>query len=274
MGSYIADPRHSDIDRPAGGGAHPPAVECLGLRKSYGGVSALRDVSFQLARGGVLGIVGANGAGKTTLINILTGVTRPDSGMLRMQGREVRDASVALFADLGVARTFQKVRLFPGLTLNENVRVALPSPARWSLWRALRQPEPERRLDREEREHAAALLLRVGLADRDDCLATSLTSGERRLVEVARALARRPRVLLLDEPAAGLTDQEEARLARVLQGLAADGDVTLLVVEHRWKLLEQCADRILWLAEGRVRDDGPPAQILAQLQRETTRRSA
>ncbi len=249
-----------------------PAIECSGLHKAYGGVVALDDVTIHLDAGEVLGVVGANGAGKTTLLNVLTGVVEADEGRLRVRGQEVSAATPAFLAELGVARTFQNVRLFPGLSVAENVRVALPTKARWNLWSALGRPPAERALENAEHDEAVALLERVGLADKETRDVGSLTYGERRLVEVARALARRPTVLLLDEPAAGVTEAEEERLAGVIGDLSRDDVLSLIVVEHRWGLLEECADRVIWMAEGQIACEGTPEEVFETIRKQVARR--
>jgi len=242
-----------------------PVLAASRLTKFYGGVAALEAVSLEVPYGDVVGLVGANGAGKSTLLNLLTGAIRPDGGEVFVCGRAMSGQSPAAFAHAGVARTFQKLRLFPSLTVIENVCVAMPSPGRWSLRSALLRDRSEVLRESAERERALALLRLVGLEDRANHSVESLTSGQRRLVELARALAREAAVALLDEPAAGMNDAEEAQLREVLIRINQSSHLALVIVEHRWALLRHLARRAIWLSDGRIVQQGAPEAVFAAI---------
>ncbi len=226
---------------------------------------ALNEVALEVEGGSVVGIVGANGAGKSTLLNVLTGAVEPDSGSVHVHGVHMKMGNPDVFAGAGVARTFQKVRLFMGLTVEENVRVAMDSPHRWSPLSALFRTAAERERDRGEKQDAHELLAMVNLVGKRSSSIAALTYGERRLVEIARALARRPRLLLLDEPAAGMSRGEEEMLVSVLSHLDEDDSLTLMVVEHRWNVLRAAAHRVLWMSNGAVVADGLPDEVFARI---------
>lgn len=243
----------------------PPVLAGSRLTKFYGGVAALERVSLEIPPGEVIGVVGANGAGKSTLLNLLTGAIRPDDGEVYVGGRPMNGQSPAAFAHAGVARTFQKLRLFPSLTILENVCVAMPSTERWSLRSALLRGRSEVGREEDERARGLALLRLVGLEDRAKHLIGNLTYGQRRLVELARALAREASVVLLDEPAAGMNANEERQLCDVLIRINQARHLALLIVEHRWALLRRMAHRALWLSDGRVVQEGAPESVFAAI---------
>jgi branched-chain amino acid transport system ATP-binding protein len=213
----------------------------------------------------VVGLVGANGAGKSTLLNLLTGAIRPDGGEVYVCGRPMNGQSPAAFAHAGVARTFQKLRLFLSLTVLENICAAMPSPGRWSLRSALLRDRAEVGREDEERAKGLALLRLVGLEDRAHHTVIGLTYGQRRLVELARALARDATVVLLDEPAAGMSEGEERQLCDVLIRINQSQHLAFLIVEHRWALLRRLAHRALWLSEGRIVQQGAPESVFAAI---------
>lgn len=233
-----------------------------GLRKQFGGLVAVREVGFTARPGEVLGLIGPNGAGKTTVFNLISGVLRPDRGEIRYRDRLLNGLKMHEIAALGIRRTFQNLELFTNLTVAENVMVGGYGGNGVGFTRSLfRRPGP---LEQERilRAKAMALLARLGLADRADSPAGSLPFGQQRLLEIARALAGKPKVLLLDEPAAGLNHAESRELAVFMRSLAEAGHAVVLV-EHDMETVMGVADRMVVLNFGAVIATGTPAEIRA-----------
>ena len=236
------------------------ALEVKDLSKSFGGLRAIDRISFEIPVGGLSALIGPNGSGKTTLFNLLTNLYRADAGRVRLFGDEMSESGDWRIAASGVVRTFQTARVFPGMTALENVLSGAHRHVRAAPWQQLlwlgRAREEERALAAE----ADALLELVGLAAFRDTAATDLPMGAQKLLEVVRALMARPRLLLLDEPAAGLNDGETAELALLLRAIR-DSGVTLLVVEHNMSLVMGVADEVIVLDAGAVVARGTPAEI-------------
>jgi branched-chain amino acid transport system ATP-binding protein len=234
------------------------ALEASGLAKTFGGLRAVDDVSFTVPDGSLTALIGPNGAGKTTLFNLVTNLFPPDAGEIRFYGTALTGMQPSAIADLGLLRTFQTARVFPGMTALENILVGAnrhlrSSPLRQALWLAGAE-------ERATLARARALLDLVGLAPFADVAATSLPMGGQKLVEVCRALMARPRLLLLDEPAAGLNDAETAELAVLLRAVR-DSGVAILVVEHNMSLVMDVADQVIVLDLGRLLTQGTPAEV-------------
>ncbi len=242
--------------------ARPAAGETVlavtGLRKTFGGLVAVTDVSFSVASGQVVALIGPNGAGKSTTFNLLTGVDRPSAGEVVFRGRTLRRADAPAVARLGMARTFQHVRLVGSMSVIENVALGAHLRGRAGPLAALL------RLDRADDAsllgEAERQLRRVGLADQADRPARSLALGQQRIVEIARALCLDPLALLLDEPAAGLRHAEKQALAELLRRLRHEG-VAILIVEHDMDFLMTLADKVVVLDFGTKIAEGPPAQV-------------
>ncbi len=231
-----------------------------GLTKRFGGLTAVDSVSFEVYEGAILAVIGPNGAGKSTLFNLLTGFDRADAGTAVFDGRDVAAIRTHDVVRMGIARTFQNTRLFEEMTVFENVLIGMHARTRAGvLAAALRLPGAIAE-DRVAREEAARLLRLVGLGDVSAETAADLPHGSRRLLEVARALATRPRLLLLDEPAAGLNSAETGKLADVLYAVR-DAGVTLVVVEHDMGLVMTVSDQIVVMDQGRKIAEGPPLLI-------------
>ncbi len=232
-----------------------------GVSKRYGGVQALSDVSFRVERGRIKGLIGPNGAGKTSLFNCVCGVLRVDSGHIRYAGRDLQGMAPHRRARLGIARTFQTLELFRELTVLENLMVPVDAAARRGLITdALRLPRArfeEHRAD----ERARALLHFLGIADVAGIPGGELAIGIQRRVELGRALALRPTLLLLDEPAAGLDSRETADLAGVLSRIRERFGTTMLLVDHDMSLVMRVCDDIAVLDYGRLIAEGPPERI-------------
>lgn len=240
-------------------------LDATGISKRFGGVTALSDVSLRLPVGQVLGLIGPNGAGKSTFLSILAGAQRPDSGQVRFGRETLTGRGRAAAARAGVIQTFQQPSPIPGLTVSENVLVGMTMRYRHGAVAALGL---SRRLRREQaglRGRAEEILAAFGLAELARQDAAGLSFGQLRLLEIARAIAAGPRILLLDEPAAGLSSGEAAELARLIGGLRADG-IGVLVVDHDVPFLFGICDAIVAMDFGRVIATGPPAVIEADEQ--------
>jgi branched-chain amino acid transport system ATP-binding protein len=237
-----------------------PALEAIGLVKSFGGVRAVDDVSFAVPEGSLTALIGPNGAGKTTLFNLVTRLYESDAGEVRYGGRSLVGLAPADIAALGLVRTFQAARIFPGMTTLENVLAGAHLHVRSRPWRQMLWLPAARREERELGERAEALLDLAGLAAFRDAAATDLPMGAQKLLEVIRALMARPRVVLLDEPAAGLNDAETAELASLLCAVR-DSGITVVVVEHNMSLVMSVADQVIVLDVGAVVAAGTPAEI-------------
>ncbi len=231
-----------------------------GVVRAFGGVHAVDGVAFQVGPGEVHGLIGPNGAGKTTLLNLVSGLLRPTSGSIEVAGRRIDRLPPNRIAALGVTRTFQNIRLFPGLSAADNVIVGehLRRPSR--LWQRMAFLPAAAEEERAARERAVALLRRVGLEERAAERAANLSYGEQRRVEIARALGSEPRVLLLDEPTAGMNPAEVQAIAALIREVVRQGQ-SVLLVEHNVPLVMSVCDRITVLNFGRVIADGPPADV-------------
>lgn len=230
------------------------------LSKSFGGVLATADVSFDVAEHSLTALIGPNGAGKTTLFNLITNLFAPDSGRVEFHGTSLIGRQPSAIARLGVIRTFQSARVFPGMTVLENAMAGYNRLLRHGLLSQLVWLPAQRVEERQLAARAMALLDLVGLADQADHPATQLPMGAQKLLEVIRALLAQPRLLLLDEPAAGLNDTETAELAALLRAIQACG-VTVMVVEHNMSLVMTIADQVIVLEAGRMIANGPPADV-------------
>jgi branched-chain amino acid transport system permease protein len=235
-------------------------LEIRGVTKRFKGVVALDDVSIDVRGGTIHGIVGPNGSGKTTLFNIVTGVYGPTDGAVLLYGRRISGRRAYRVARRGVARTFQGVRLFRSLTVRENIMVALDDSGPLSNWRYLVGPWLVLRRERELRRRADRHLNRYRLGSVADFLGTNLPYGQQRLVEIARAMASNPKLLLLDEPAAGLNSTEMRDLGELIRGIRETG-ATVLLIEHNMGLVMSLCERVTVLASGRVLADGVPETI-------------
>ena len=226
-------------------------IEIRELHRVFGGVVALDGVSLEISEGERRALIGPNGAGKTTLINILAGEIPPSGGAVRLGGSDITRLRSWQRARLGLAHVYQRTELFSPLSTRENVALAVA--ARKGPYRVFRAPP------RAEHTEADAMLARVGLAGREDVVVRALSHGERRQLELAVALAQSPRVLLLDEPTAGMSPVETARITELIAGL--DRALTILIVEHDMDVVFRLADRVTVLHEGRVIADGTAAEV-------------
>jgi ABC-type branched-subunit amino acid transport system ATPase component len=231
-----------------------------GLHKSFGGVRAVRDISFEIPDGSVFAIIGPNGAGKSTLLNLMSGIYQPDAGALTFNGTNLSGLPAHRRVRLGIARTFQKIRLFKQLSVLDNVVAGFHTHHEIPAWQYLVHGASFRRDHAQCRAEAMDLLDFVGLAPRRDVTAASLSYGEQRMLEFARALATKPRLLLIDEPAAGLNASEVDSLLDRILTMRRKG-VTVVVVEHNMELVMNVADRILVMDYGQHLFEGAPADV-------------
>jgi len=227
-----------------------------GLRKSFGGIDALADVSFQLEAGHMLALIGPNGAGKSTCFNVLGGQLRPDAGSVRLDGRELVGLPAGKICRLGVGRTFQTAATFRSMTVLENVQTALLSRDRLLL-------RPWRRAAAHRADEAMALLQQVRMADQAGAHCGALAYGDVKRVELAMALAHRPKLLLMDEPTAGMATNERHALMRLTRELADTQRLAVLFTEHSLDVVFKHADRIAVLVRGSLLAEGPPDRIAA-----------
>ena len=235
-------------------------LETRGLTKRFGGLTAVDDLTLTVEPGEVRGLIGPNGSGKSTVINLVTGVLRPSAGSVRFRGEDITRRATHLLFRRGVARTFQTPRLPPGLTALQSVLVGRARLGPLELFHAIARGHQRRRAESTWDQAARADLEAVGLGARADVAVETLPHAQRRLVEIARALAGDPSLLLLDEPAAGMGQPEIARMTSLIRVLAARG-LAVVLVEHNMGLVMSVADRVSVLDFGRVIAEGRPADV-------------
>ena len=235
-------------------------LDASGLGKRFGGVQALRSVSFSIARGEIFGLIGPNGAGKTTLFNLLTGVYAPDEGSFRFDDREFRGLAPHQIAAAGIARTFQNIRLFANLSALENVMIGRHARTRAGVIGAILRTRRTMEEERSTEKRALELLEFVGIRARANDPAGSLPYGDQRRLEIARALASDPQLLALDEPAAGMNAAETVALRRLIEAIRTGG-TTILLIEHDMRLVMKICDRLMVLDYGEKIAEGRPAEV-------------
>lgn len=237
-------------------------LEIEELVMAFGGITALMNIDLKVMPGNIMAVIGPNGAGKTTLFNIITGVFAPTEGCVRFQGRTISGSKAHKIAKLGISRTFQTVELFDNMTVLENVMVGRHMRIRKDfLGCGLGLPAIARQ-ENQLRDQAQDILDFIGLGDKPDTLADNLPLGERKILEIGRALATDPQLICLDEPAAGLNETETEAAAQLVQAIKAKG-ITVLLVEHDMNVIMNISDRIAVLNYGEKIAEGTPAQIQA-----------
>ena len=235
-------------------------LEARNIGKRFGGVQALKDVSLTIEAGEIYGLIGPNGAGKTTFFNVLTGLYARDTGEVHLAGAALQLGSPHAVTRAGIARTFQNIRLFGNMSALENVMVGRHARTRAGALGAVLRNRATRDEEADIRRRAQELLHYVGIADRADDLARHLSYGDQRRLEIARALATEPKLLALDEPAAGMNATETAALRTLIEGLRKDG-LTVLLIEHDVKLVMGLCDRVAVLDYGEKIAEGVPAAV-------------
>jgi branched-chain amino acid transport system ATP-binding protein len=235
-------------------------IEVRGITKVFGGVTALEDVTFTMGKGAITGVIGPNGAGKTTLFNIVSGIYHQTSGTVLLEGNDVSNLPPEQLARLGMVRTFQNIELFASMTVLENVMVGLHTRSSSGLLSCSFKMPWSLAEERRIREGALKWLKFTGIIDLADVIAGNLPFGKGRLLEIARALAVEPHIILMDEPAAGLNSQETLGLSRLIQGIRDTG-ISVVLVEHDMELVMDICDRIVVLNLGKKLAEGTPREI-------------
>jgi len=242
-------------------------LEASGVSKRFGGLNALSGIDLVIDEGEILGLIGPNGAGKTTLFNLITGIFPPTSGEMVFDGQPLLEVGIRRrtrkpheITRLGIGRTFQNIRLFPDMTAIENAMVGADAHHKQNVLDAIFRTPRQRREDREAKDTAERLLRFVGIGRLANALAGNLSYGDQRRVEIARALATDPKLLLLDEPAAGMNPTEKAQLMQLITRIR-DRGVTVLIIEHDMKVVMGISDRVTVLDYGEKIADGPPDAV-------------
>lgn len=236
-------------------------LEVQSVTKRFGGLVAVNQVSLEVNEGEIFSVIGPNGAGKTTFFNLLTGIYAPDEGRILFLGRDITGTTPDKAAKLGIGRTFQNIRLFGAMTVLENILVGRHIHTRVPYLHALLRTPLARKEERKALEEALSLLEYVGLLHRKDELARNLPYGEQRKLEIARALALKPKLLLLDEPAAGMNPKETEALQEFILKIRSERGLTILLIEHDMRLVMRISDRIAVLDYGSKIAEGKPEEV-------------
>lgn len=237
-------------------------LDVQNLSISFGGLHAVDDFQITIEKGQLYGMIGPNGAGKTTVFNLLTGVYKPDEGIIRLDGQDITGRSTIEVNMAGVARTFQNIRLFKNLSVLDNVKVGLHNHFRYSTLEGILRLPRYHKVEKEMNERAMELLKVFDLDGQADFLASNLPYGKQRELEIARALATQPKLLLLDEPAAGMNPNETQDLMKTIRFVRDNFDVSILLIEHDMKLVSGICEKLTVLNFGRVLAQGDTSEVL------------
>ena len=237
-------------------------LDVQNLSISFGGLHAVDDFQITIEKGQLYGLIGPNGAGKTTVFNLLTGVYKPDEGIIRLDGQDITGRSTIEVNMAGVARTFQNIRLFKNLSVLDNVKVGLHNHFRYSTLEGVLRLPRYHKVEKEMNERAMELLKVFDLDGQADFLASNLPYGKQRELEIARALATQPKLLLLDEPAAGMNPNETQDLMKTIRFVRDNFDVSILLIEHDMKLVSGICEKLTVLNFGRVLAQGDTSDVL------------
>jgi len=226
----------------------------------FGGLAALTNVSFEVKKGEIFGLIGPNGAGKTTLFNVITSIFPPTSGTISFEGKKISDLKAHEIANLGITRTFQNIKLFNHLSASDNVMVGAHSRTRSGVWSSVFRTRRQREEEKSTREKANYLLEIVGLKGYEETIAENLAYGQQRRLEIARALATDPRLILLDEPAAGMNETETDDLFHLIKRIQ-EMDITVVLIEHDMNLVMNICDRLAVINFGQKIAEGNPEEV-------------
>ena len=238
-----------------------PVLEMQNVDKHFGGVHAINNFSVKIERGKIHGLIGPNGAGKTTIFNNITGIYAPDSGKIFFMENDITKTTPHKVAQLGIGRTFQNIRLFSNLSVVDNVIIASNMDAKYNMPQAIFKTAKYKKLEAYLREEAMDLLGFVGLSDKANERASSLPYGHQRKLEIARAMALKPKLLLLDEPAAGMNAEESLDLVQFVKEIKSHFDITILMIEHHMDVVTNLCDHCTVLNFGKTIAVGTPAEI-------------
>ncbi|MEF3273376.1 MAG: ABC transporter ATP-binding protein [Chloroflexus sp.] len=231
-------------------------LEAINITKIFGGLVAVNDVTFTVEPGSIVSVIGPNGAGKTTFFNVLTGIYKPDKGRVIFAGQDITGWRSDQIAALGMRRTFQNIRLFGNMTVLENVLIGMHVHLQSSIWSIIFRSRNMLREEARARNKAMELLSFVGIADKRDELAKNLPYGDQRRLEIARAMAGEPKIILLDEPTAGMNPQETAEATQLIRRLRDERDITVILIEHDMRLVMSISERISVLDYGSTIAEG------------------
>jgi branched-chain amino acid transport system ATP-binding protein len=259
-GDDLGPPAAADDPGPQQFDGQPPILEARKVTRRFGGLVAVREVDLEVGPGQIVGLIGPNGAGKTTFFNCITGMFAPSEGEILFEGQRLNGLPPDRITKLGIARTFQNLRLFANMTARENVLVGRHCRTREGVISSVLRGPRFRREERESFERASELLEFVGLTGKGDELARNLPYGDMRRLEIARALATEPKLVLLDEPTAGMNPQETARAAALVQRIRGQG-LAIVVIEHDMKFLMGISDRVTVLDHGEKLAEGLPREV-------------
>jgi len=255
------EPAVAAVITPPPAGSEGLALDIRDLTMAFGGLLAVSEFSMTVPAGGLYGLIGPNGAGKTTVFNMITGLYTPTAGQILFEGQEISSLAPYRITRLGIARTFQTIRLFQNLSVLDNVRIAFHQHVGYNLGEAVTRLGRFSRRERMITERAQDLLAVFGLQDRQLELARNLPYGEQRRLEIARALAAEPRLLLLDEPAAGMNPAETETLMGLIRFVLDEFKLTIFLIEHQMRVVMGICPRIIVIDYGQIIAEGPPATI-------------
>ena len=236
-------------------------LEMKDVVKQFGGLTAVSNMSFHVDEGEIYGVIGPNGAGKTTIFNLITGVYQVTEGDVTFHGQSIEGKKPYQIINLGIARTFQNIRLFTGMTVLENILVGVHDRMKSGLLASIIHTASQQKEEKEAREEAMKLLAFVGLDKDADRLATELPYGKQRKLEIARAMATKPKLILLDEPAAGMNDSETAALTELIRNIREKFGITIVLIEHDMQLVMSLCDRVMVVNFGKKLAEGVPDEV-------------
>lgn len=236
-------------------------LDLKNVTMQFGGLTAVKDVTFNVNENDLIAIIGPNGAGKTTLFNMITGIYAPTKGSVNFKSVELKDKNPSTITEMGIARTFQNIRLFKNLTVMDNIRIAKHTRIHYSLWQSLFRTKRFMETEKKITEECLELLKLFKLDSKKDHFAKNLPYGEQRKLEMARALATNPKLLLLDEPAAGMNPKETKDLTEIIRFIRSHFKIAIVLIEHDMKLVMEIAEKIFVLDYGNLIAEGGPKDI-------------